>query len=92
MEEQQIITRILKKTLDEGELRQSLEQMRLKPTYENGILLQMVRKAANGDLTAARYILDTAKAPTEEPDVHDLRSLSTEELLRLAGKGGDLCP
>lgn len=85
MDEQKIIARLLKKPLEAGPLRESLEEMKLKPTYENGILLQMVRKAASGDLTAAKYILDAAKAP-EEPSVGcDLRDVPTEVLRRLVG-------
>jgi len=86
MEEQKIIARILKKPLEEGELRQTLEGMKLKPTYQNGILLQMVRKAANGDLTAAKYILDAGRLPQEEPNGCDLREMPTEVLRKLAGK------
>ena len=84
MEEQKIIAKILKKPLDEGDLRQTLVDMKLKPTYENGILLQMVRKAAGGDLTAAKYILDAAAPPAQESVGPDLREIPTETLRRLA--------
>lgn len=84
MEEQKIIARILKKPLEDGPLRASLEAMNLKPTYENGILLQMVRKAAGGDLTAAKYILDAGKAPLDEVPGPDLRDVPTETLRKLA--------
>ena len=87
MEEQKIIAKILKKPLEEGDLRQSLEEMKLKPTYENGILLQMVRKAAGGDLTAAKYILDAARVPETETAGPDLRSVPTETLRKLAAEG-----
>ena len=86
MEEQKIIARILKKPLEDGELRQTLEAMRLKPTYENGILLQMVRKAANGDLTAAKYILDAGRLPPKEAACSDLSQIPTEVLRRLAAR------
>lgn len=88
MEEQQIIAKILKKPVEDGPLRETLESLKLKPTYGNGILLQMVRKAAGGDLTAAKYILDAAR-PKEEAtrsDGTDLREISTEELRRLAAE------
>ena len=85
MEEQKIIARILKKPLEDGELRQALEEMKLKPTYENGILLQMVRKAAAGDLTAAKYILDAGKAPQAEAVGPDLTGVPTQVLRRLVG-------
>ena len=86
MEEQQIIAKILKKPVEDGPLRETLESLKLKPTYGNGILLQMVRKAASGDLTAAKYILDAAR-PEEKaalPDGTDLREVPTEELRKLA--------
>jgi len=86
MEEQKIIAKILKKPLEEGELRQSLEGMKLKPTYENGILLQMVRKAAAGDLTAAKYILDAARAPQTEAIGPDLSQVPTQVLRKLASQ------
>ena len=83
MEEGKIIAKILKKPLEEGELRQSLEQLKLKPTYENAILLQMVRKAAAGDLTAAKYILDASRAPQAEPAGGDLSELTTGQLRQM---------
>ena len=88
MEEQKIIAKILKKPLEDGALRQSLEEMKLKPTYQNGILLQMVRKAAGGDLTAAKYILDAARMPQEEVFGPDLREVPTETLRKLASAEG----
>ena len=84
MEEQKIIAKILKKSLEEGELRQTLVDMKLKPTYENGILLQMVRKAASGDLTAAKYILGAVTMPEEVAVGPDLREVPTEVLRKLA--------
>lgn len=83
MEEQKIIEKILKKPLEEGDLRQSLEQMKLKPTYGNAILLQMVRKAAGGDLTAAKYILDASRPPEASPTGVDLSALSTDQLRQM---------
>lgn len=84
MEEKKIIARILKKPLEDGPLRESLEQMKLKPTYENGILLQMVRKAAAGDLTAAKYILDAGRLLEEVPSGCDLQDVPTDVLRKLA--------
>ncbi|MBP3634212.1 MAG: hypothetical protein J6J43_06535 [Oscillospiraceae bacterium] len=87
MEERKIIAKILKKPLEDGALREALEEMKLKPTYENGILLQMVRKAAAGDLTAAKYILDTAKVPEDTVcSYEDLTALPTEVLRQMAAK------
>ncbi|MBQ9968459.1 MAG: hypothetical protein IJO88_07040 [Oscillospiraceae bacterium] len=88
MEEQQIIAKILKKPVEDEKLRETLEHLKLKPTYGNGILLQMVRKAAGGDLTAAKYILDTARPKEEDslPAGTDLREVPTEELRKLAAE------
>lgn len=86
MEEQKIIAKILKKPLEEGELRQTLEEMKLKPTYQNGILLQIVRKAAGGDLTAAKYILDAGRQPPKEEAASDLSQIPTEVLRKLAAQ------
>lgn len=84
MEEHKIIARILKKPLEDGPLREALEEMKLKPTYENGILLQMVRKAAGGDLTAAKYILEAGKVPPADVTGPDLQDIPTETLRKLA--------
>lgn len=89
MEEQKIIARILKKPLEDGALRTALEEMRLKPTYENGILLQMVRKAAGGDLTAAKYILEAGKVPERELQGIDLQELPTETLRAMAAEAAE---
>ena len=83
MDEQKIIAKILKKPLEDGQLRQTLEEMRLKPTYHNGILLQMVRKAAGGDLTAAKYILDAGRLSEQTSAGSDLSELSTEQLRQM---------
>ena len=88
MEEQKIIARILKKPVEDEALRTRLEELKLKPTYENGILLQMVRKAASGDLTAAKYILDAAKPQEDSVSYGDLRDVPTEILRRLVQEGG----
>ncbi len=87
MEEQKIIAKILKKPVEDGPLRETLESLKLKPTYGNGILLQMVRKAAGGDLTAAKYILDAAR-PKDEAQAFgtDLSEVPTEELRKLAAE------
>ena len=65
---------------EEGPLREELQAMGLAPTYENAIHLQIIKKAAAGDLSAAKYVLDAR--PEAETDV-DLSGLSTEELKRL---------
>ena len=72
--------RMLAWELEEGPERQCLEAMGLAPTYENAIHLQMVRKAAAGDLSAAKYVLDAMPVQTEGLD---LSQVSTEELKRM---------
>ena len=72
--------RMLAWELDDGPERQCLEAMGLAPTYENAIHLQMVRKAAAGDLSAAKYVLDAMPVQTEGLD---LSQVSTEELKKM---------
>ena len=47
----------------------------------------MVKKAAEGDLSAAKYVLGAVQEPPEdlqtEPAVVDLREVSTEALRRM---------
>ena len=71
--------------LEDGPLREELQAMGLAPTYENAIHLQMVKKAAAGDLSAAKYILDAK--PEAETDV-DLSGMSTEELKKMVNGDG----
>ena len=47
-EEQDLLGTLLSKELEPGAVRELLEGMGLKPTYENGIYLQILRKAAGG--------------------------------------------
>ena len=71
--------------LEDGPLREELQAMGLAPTYENAIHLQMVKKAAAGDLSAAKYILD---ARPEETSELDLSEMSTEELKKMVRGDG----
>ena len=66
--------------LEEGSLQEELQAMGLAPTYENAIHLQIIKKAAAGDLSAAKYVLDAR--PEDKSDI-DLSGLSTEELKRM---------
>jgi len=85
MEEREVFRRMMKKQIPDGPVRELLKELHIKPTYGNGIAFQMVKKAAEGDLSAAKYILGAVQ---EEPaavegDGVDLRELSTEELRKM---------
>lgn len=88
-EEQDLLGTLLSKELEPGAVRELLEGMGLKPTYENGIYLQILRKAAGGDFSAAKYVLEAAAARRREdapPDAWEtVRTLPTAVLVRLAG-------
>ena len=88
-EEQDLLGTLLSKELEPGAVRELLEGMGLKPTYENGIYLQILRKAAGGDFSAAKYVLEPAAARRREhapPDAWEtVRTLPTAVLVRLAG-------
>ena len=88
-EEQDLLGTLLSKELEPGAVRELLEGMGLKPTYENGIYLQILRKAAGGDFSAAKYVLAAAAARRREdapPDAWEtVRTLPTAVLVRLAG-------
>ena len=87
MEEGKLLGRLLKKKLPEGELRQELEQMKIAATYGSAIWLQVVKKAAAGDLSAVKYVREAMAAPVETAVAEDgLRELSTEELRRMVGE------
>ena len=88
-EEQDLLGTLLGKELEPGAVRELLEGMGLKPTYENGIYLQILRKAAGGDFSAAKYVLEAAAARRREdapPDAWEtVCTLPTAVLVRLAG-------
>lgn len=88
-EEQDLLGALLAQELEPGAVRELLEGMGLKPTYENGIYLQILRKAAGGDFLAAKYVLEAAAARRQEdapPAAWEtLRTLPTAVLVRLAG-------
>lgn len=80
MDEKEIFTKLMKKPMAEGPLKDLLVELKLRPTYGNGILFQMVRKAAEGDLTAAKYVLGVVQEEPEAKPGGDLSQMSTEEL------------
>ena len=86
MKEHEIFRRLLKKQMEPGDLRDRLEALKVRPTYENGILFQMVKKAADGDLTATKYVLAAVREETA-PEGPDLSQVPTEVLRRMAGGG-----
>ena len=83
MEEKEIFQKIMGKKMEPGKLCDQLRALKLPATYGNSILFQMVKKAAEGDLSAAKYVLGAVQEPPEEADGPDLRELSTEALRRM---------
>ena len=86
MEERRLLQRLMKKKLPEGELRQELEQMKIAATYGSAIWLQVVKKAAAGDLSAVKYVREALVEPETAAEEDGLRELSTEELRRMVGE------
>ena len=86
MDEKEIFAKLMKKQMAEGPIREMLVELKLRPTYGNGILFQMVKKAAEGDLSAAKYILGAVQEEQEEMTGGDLSQMSTEELRRMVGE------
>ena len=87
MEEKEIFQKIMGKKMEPGKLYDQLRALKLPATYGNSIPFQMVKKAAEGDLSAAKYVLGAVQEPPEdlqtEPAVVDLREVSTEALRRM---------
>ena len=83
MDEKEIFQKLMKKQMAEGPIRDMLVELKLKPTYGNGIFLQMVKKAAEGDLSAAKYILGAVQEEPEQTVAADLSQVPTEELKRM---------
>ena len=89
MEEKEIFRKILKKQMADGPMKEQLQALKIRPTYGNGILFQMVKRAAEGDLSAAKYVLGVVQE--EERPVEagvDLSQMSTAELKRMAAEAG----
>ena len=85
MKERETFQKLLKKQMEPGELRDRLEAMKVRATYEKGMLFQMVQKAAAGDLTAAKYVLVAVQEEDEPPQGPDLSQVPTEVLRQMAG-------
>lgn len=87
MEEREMFRRLMKKQMAEGPTREQLRELRIRPTYGNGILFQMVKKASEGDLNAAKYILGAAMEDRGTNTAgQELRELSTRELREMLGE------
>ena len=82
MEEKEIFRKLMKKQMVDGPMKELLKELRIKPTYGNGILFQMVKKAAEGDLSAAKYVLGVVQEEVRELGP-DLSQVPTEELRRM---------
>ena len=81
--------KLLRLTLGEDEeLRRELEARGVEPNGAGALLYAQWKRAVNGDLKAAAFLRDLAG--TEEPKKKaapiDLRAMSDEELLALAGE------
>ena len=80
MDEKEIFTKLMKKQMTDGPLKDLLTELKLRPTYGNGILFQLVKKAAEGDLSAAKYVLGVVQEEPEATPGGDLSRMTTEEL------------
>ena len=87
MEEKEVFRKILKKQMAEGPIREQLQQLRIRPTYGNGILFQMVKKAAEGDLSAAKYVLGVVQEEADAICGPDLSEVPTEQLRQMLEQG-----
>ena len=83
MDEREVFRKLMKKTMADGPMKEQLTELKLRPTYGNGILFQMVKKAAEGDLSAAKYILGAVQEEAPLEAGPDLSQVPTEELRRM---------
>ena len=83
MDEKEIFQKMMRKQMADGAIKEQLVELKLKPTYGNGILFQMVKKAAEGDLSAAKYVLGAVQEEPEEMPGVDLSQVSTEALRKM---------
>ena len=89
MDEKEIFRKILKKQMADGPIKEQLQALNIRPTYGNGILFQMVKRAAEGDLSAAKYVLGVVQEEERPLETGvDLSQVSTEELKRMAAEVG----
>lgn len=86
MDEREIFRKLMKKQMLEGSQKELLRELNIRPTYGNGILFQMVKRASEGDLSAAKYVLGAVQEEPAAPETSaaDLRELTTQDLRRLA--------
>lgn len=86
MDEREFFQKLMKKQMLEGSQKELLRELKIRPTYGNGILFQMVKRASEGDLSAAKYVLGAVQEDKAAPETTaaDLRELSTQDLRRLA--------
>lgn len=83
-----ILRQLVQKGMEPGPLRDELEAMHVAATYENAIWLQLVKKAAGGDLSAAKCIREAMGEDAPQAlDEDTLRALPTAVLREMA-KGG----
>ena len=83
MEEREIFRKLMKKQEEPGEVYDQLRALKIRATYGNAICYQMVRKAAEGDLSAAKYILGLVQEEEAAPSSVDFAEVSTEDLKRM---------
>lgn len=86
-----IFQKLLGRKLPDGPAAEELKAMRLPRTYENAVCLQIVKKAAGGDFSAAKYVLEAMRAEAPEDaglDEASLQDLPTAVLRRMAGGEG----
>jgi hypothetical protein len=86
--------------LGDQETADALAELGLDADYQSATLLNILRKSANGDVEAARFVRDTSgQAPAQQVElggmdgkpieVMDLSGLSTEELQKLISSQSD---
>ncbi len=87
--ERAVLRQMLDMALEPGPLREELEAMKLPATYGNGMWMQLVKKAAGGDLSAAKYVREALdQTQTEQLEEDALRALPTAVLREMArGEG-----
>lgn len=79
---QEIFRTLLRMEPEEPRKGEELTRLGLEPTYANAIGLAVVRKAGQGDVTAARFIRDTLGEKPEEGWCGVVRDVRALELAR----------
>ena len=79
---QEIFRILLSTEPEESRKGEELTSLGLEPTYANAIGLAVVRKASQGDVTAARFIRDTLGEKPEEGWGGVARDVRALELVR----------